>query len=138
MITALGGEEVAKPYLNKLGLTGIKSDIQYGYTLALGAGEITMLDLTNAYMNLSNTKPSEINPILEIRSRDGSLIYQKQPKQETEVIKPGIAYLIWKILSEPTNRLPGWISKFNVPGLSLAIKSGTSNVKTDKGNRPRD
>jgi membrane peptidoglycan carboxypeptidase len=113
--------------------------VEYGYTLALGAAEVTMLDLANAYAHLSTTQPAVINPILEIRSRDGSLIYQKTPVQQPEVIKPGIAYLIWKILSDPANRLPGWVTKFNINGLTMALKTGTSNMKTDKGNNlPRD
>jgi len=138
MITALWWEELAKPFLQKLGLSWVKSNVEYWYTLALWAAEITMMQLANAYMHLSNTKPAFIDPILEIRSRDGSLIYQREVKQQEEVIKPWVSYLMWKILSEPTNRLPWWISKFNVAWLSLAIKSWTSNAKTDKGNRPRD
>jgi hypothetical protein len=43
------------------------------------------------------------------------LIYQKQVVKEPNVIQPGIGYLLWKVLSEPANRLAGWISKFNVP-----------------------
>jgi len=73
-----------------------------------------MLQLAQAYTYLSAVTPAEINPILEIRSRDGSLIYQKEVKQKEEIIKPGVSYLIWKILSEPGNRLAGWVSKFNV------------------------
>ncbi|HCB52150.1 TPA: hypothetical protein DEP21_06385 [Patescibacteria group bacterium] len=97
-----------------------------------------MLQLAKAYTYLSAVTPAEINPILEIRSRDGSLIYQKEVVQKEKIIEPGISYLIWKILSDPGNRLAGWVSKFNVKGLSLALKTGTSNAKTDKGNRPRD
>jgi hypothetical protein len=73
-----------------------------------------MLNLTNAYMHLSTSKPAEINPILEIRSRDGSLIYEKEIKEQKEVIAPGIKSLMRKILSEPANRLAGWVSKFNI------------------------
>lgn len=138
MFLALGGEEVAKPYLMSLGLSGIQKNIEYGYTLALGAGEVSMLELANAYMHLSTATPAIIDPILEIRSRDGSLIYQKKVIKQTEVVKSWIWYLVWKMLSEPANRLAGWVSKFNVAGLSLAIKTGTSNAKTDKWNRPRD
>jgi membrane carboxypeptidase/penicillin-binding protein len=77
MITAIGGEIVAKPFLKQLGLSGINLNTEYGYTLALGAGEVTMLDLANAYSHLSTATPAVINPILEIRSRDGSLLYQR-------------------------------------------------------------
>lgn len=138
MFTALGWEEVAKPFLQSLGISGVQSNVEYGYTLALWAAEITMLQLAKAYTYLSAVTPAEINPILEIRSRDGSLIYQKEVVQKEKIIEPGISYLIWKILSDPGNRLAGWVSKFNVKGLSLALKTGTSNAKTDKGNRPRD
>lgn len=138
MILALWGETVAKPFLKDLWLVGVQDSVEYGYTLALGAAEVTMLDLANAYTHLSTNQPSEINPILEIRSRDGSLIYQKEEKKQKEVIPWWIRYLLWSILSEPSNRLAGWVSKFNVQWLSLALKSGTSNVKTDRGNRPRD
>lgn len=48
-----------------------------------------MLDLANAYSHLSTDTPAVINPILEIRSRDGSLLYQRTGQQlQTEVIKP--------------------------------------------------
>lgn len=138
MIIALWWESVAKPFLRDLGLVWVKDAVEYWYTLALWAAEVTMLDLANAYEHLSTKEPAEINPILEIRSRDGSLIYQKEEKKQKEVIPWGIRYLLWNILSDPANRLAGWVSRFNVPGLSLALKTGTSNVKTDKGNRPRD
>lgn len=136
---ALGGEEAIKPYLQKIWLEGVKDNIQYGYTIALWAAELTMLELVNWYMHLSaQGKPAAIEPILEIRGQDGSLVYQKKVVMQPEVIKPWVAYLLWKILSDPANRLAGWVSKFNVSGLTYALKSWTSNAKTDKGNRPRD
>lgn len=138
MILALWGEAIAKPFLRDLWLVWVKDTVEYWYTLALWAAEVTMLDLANAYTHLSINEPAEINPILEIRSRDGSLIYQKEEKKQKEVIPSGVRYLLWNILSDPANRLPWWISRFNVQGLSLALKTGTSNVKTERGNRPRD
>lgn len=138
MILALWWETVAKPFLRDLWLVGVQDSVEYGYTLALWAAEITMLDLANAYSHLSINQPAEINPILEIRSRDGSLIYKKEDKKQKEVIPWWIRYLLWSILSEPTNRLAGWVSRFNVQWLSLALKTGTSNVKTERWNRPRD
>lgn len=138
MILALWWESVAKPYLRDLWLVGVRDSIEYGYTLALWAAEIAMLNLTNAFSHLSTTQPAEINPILEIRSRDGSLIYKKENVKQKEVIPGWIRYLLWNILSKSENRLAGWISKFNVQGLTLAIKTWTSNVKTDRWNRPRD
>lgn len=138
MYLAVGGEDVAKPYLQSLGMSGILDSIHYGYPLALGAGETTMLELASAYSHLTTETPGELNPILEIKANDGSLLYQKEVQEKEEIIPAGIKYLMWKILSEPNNRLAGWVTKFNVSGLTYALKTGTSNVKTDRGNRPRD
>ena len=83
-----------------------------------------MLDLANAYAHLSIDTPAVINPILEIRARDGSLLYQRTGQAlQAEVIKPGIRYLLWKILSDPVNRVVGWVSKFNVAGLTFGLKT---------------
>jgi membrane peptidoglycan carboxypeptidase len=139
LFEAVGGEEVVKPYFQQLGLSGILTDRDYGYPLALGAGEVTMLELAEAYAYLTTSTPAELNPILEITASDGSLIYQKEVKEkETDLVPDGIKYLMRKILSDPNNRLPGRVSKFNVAGLTYALKTGTSNVKTPTGNRPRD
>jgi hypothetical protein len=74
-----------------------------------------MLDFANAYSHLTTSTPAIINPILEVRSRDGSILYQKTGQNlQEEVIKPGIVSLMWKILADTANRIPGWENKFNV------------------------
>jgi hypothetical protein len=48
-----------------------------------------MMEMANAYANLSTDTPAVINPILEIRSTDGSILYQKTGESlRDEVIKP--------------------------------------------------
>ncbi|NCO97876.1 hypothetical protein GW864_01700 [bacterium] len=48
-----------------------------------------MLDLANGYMHLSaQGKPAKIDPILEIKGRDGTLIYQKKVVMQKEIVKP--------------------------------------------------
>lgn len=139
MFLAAGGEEAIKPFLQKLGLVSLKDTTEYGYPLTLGAGEITMLELATAYSHLSaQGEPAEIDPILEVKARDGSLLYQKEVKKLDRVIPAGVTYLMRDILSNPANMPPAWAGMFGVRGMKLAIKSGTSNVKTDKGNRARD
>lgn len=136
---ALGWEEAIKPFLQQLWLSGVKDNVQYWYTLALGAAEITMLELANGYMHLSaQGKPAKVDPILEIKGRDGTIVYQKKVVMQKEVVKPGVAFLLWKILSDPANRIPGRLGKFNVSWLTYALKSWTSNAKTTRWNRPRD
>ncbi len=139
VITALGWETVAKPFLQKLWLSGVSDNIEYWYTLALGAAEVTMMEMANAYAHLSTDTPAVINPILEIRSTDGSILYQKTGENlRDEVIKPWVRFLVWNILSNPANGIIWWLNKFTVSGLKFGLKTGTSNAKTDRGNRPRD
>lgn len=139
VFTALGGEVVAKPFLKSLWLSGISDNVEYWYPLALWAAEVTMLEFANAYSHLTTTTPAIINPILEIRSRDGSILYQKTWENlQKQIIQPGIISLVRKILSDPANRIPGRENKFTVSGLKYALKTWTSNAKTDKGNRARD
>ena len=66
-----------------------------------------MLEFANAYSHLTTSTPAIINPILEIRSRDGSILYQKAEQNlQKEIIKPGIVSLMWKILADTANRIP--------------------------------
>ena len=60
----------------------------YGYPLALGAGEVNMLELAAAYSHLTTTTPAEINPLLEITGPDGSILYKKEVVEKEELI-PG-------------------------------------------------
>ena len=138
MFLALWGEQVAKPFLQSLWLSGVKNQIEYGYPLSLGAAEVSMLELASAYTHLSTTTPAKLNPILEIRGSNGSILYTKEPEIQQNVIKPGIVSLMWKILSDPSNRIGAWATKFNVRGLTYALKTGTSNVRTEKASLPRD
>lgn len=123
LFLALGGESVAKPFLQKLGLAGIKDSIEYGYPLSLGAGEVSMLELANAYSHLTREEPAVIDPILEIRTSDGKILYEKETKFQEKTIDAGVISLLWKILATPSNRLAGWVGKFNVAGFNYALKS---------------
>ncbi len=76
---SLGGENVMKNFLRNIGLKSLNEKVGYGYPLAIGAGEVKMLELANAYMHLSaGGKPATINPILEIRKPEGDILYKKE------------------------------------------------------------
>ena len=137
MFLAEWWEAVVKPFLKSLGLP-LLDDMNYWYPLAIWAAEISLLEFANAYRYLTTETPAEINPILEITAADWSVLYKKEVKESEDLIPAWVRYLIWKILSEPANRLAGWVNKFNVSGLTYALKTWTSNMKTEKWNRPRD
>lgn len=137
MFVAVWWEVVVKPFLKSLWLP-LSDDINYWYPLSIWAAEVSLLEFAGAYSYLTTDTPAEINPILEITSADGSVLYKKEVIEKENLIPAWVRYLIWKILSEPSNRLAGWVSKFNVSGLTYALKTWTSNMKTEKWNRPRD
>lgn len=139
MFLALWWEAVAKPWLKSMWLESLSDSIEYGYPMALWAGEVTMLEMADAYMQLSRQgERTTINPILEIRASDGSLLYEKEVEKKESVLQPSAASLIRDILSNTANMPSWWVNMFSVRNLKLAIKSWTSNVQTDRGNRPRD
>ncbi|NOZ45012.1 MAG: hypothetical protein GXP45_07930 [bacterium] len=105
-------------------MKSLQNNRNYGYPMALGAGEIEMQELVQSYMHLSaKGKPAEINPILEITTKDGGIVYEKEVKKTKEIIPPGIAYILRSILSNKGNMPPSRVSKYSVAGLNLAIKS---------------
>ena len=137
MFIAEWWEWVVKPFLKSLWLP-LSDDINYWYPLAIWAAEISLLEFASAYSYLTTETPAEINPILEITAADWSVLYKKEVVEKEDKIPAWIKYLIWKILSDPNNRLAGWVNKFNVSWLTYALKTWTSNMKSEKWNLPRD
>lgn len=141
MYFAVWWQDTLVPFMNQLWIASYNPQKDYGYPLSIWAGELKMLELTNAYMHLSAMwRPAKINPILEIRGADWQIIYQKQPQQQKQVIPEWVAYLTWKILADSANLPPAWVNNFLVRWLTYANKSWTTNLKDPKTNKslPRD
>jgi membrane carboxypeptidase/penicillin-binding protein PbpC len=141
MFFSVGGENAVKSFLSSLGIRDLEGWAKfYGYPLSIWASEMKMIDLTNAYMHLSALgKPAKINPILEIRWPDNSLLYKKEVALQEQVIPTGVAYLIWKILSDNSNLPADWVRQFTAPWkLVMATKSGTTNIVKGEEKLPRD
>jgi|GEM_PF-1301364 len=116
MYFAAGQQEEFIQFAKKMGVQSLNSDASYGPSMAIGSAEMQMLELANLYGHLSaQGKPGTVDPILEIRAKDGTIIYKKEEKQQEQVIPSGVAYLMWKILSDPANLPPSWINQFKFP-----------------------
>ena len=123
------GERKVKAFLQALWLKTISNKIYYGYPLAIWAAEVRMIDFAQAYIQLSNIDEAvNINPILEIRNHDGSIIYKKKISKRKQIIPKSVIYMMWSILSDPANRPPSWNKVEQVPQLTLATKSWTTNI----------
>lgn len=127
-----GGEEPIVSFVEDFGIESLNHDGNYGWPLALGAGEITMLELVNAYAVFA-TQGSylEASPILKIENADGEVLEQWEEPEAEQVLDEQVAYLINDILSDTEYRLG---SNLTVTGQNNAAKTGTSNKKLDNGN----
>ncbi|MCC6793234.1 MAG: hypothetical protein IT336_16235, partial [Thermomicrobiales bacterium] len=77
----------------------------YGLSLALGAGEVQLLEHTNAYATFANNGAYvAANPILKIEDGQGNVLYDverdKPWEQATQAIKAEYAYQITSILTD--------------------------------------
>lgn len=105
-----------------------------GLSASLGGGETKLLDLTSAYGVFANGgKKVDVSGILEITDFRGKKIYQKKQDKGREVLSPEISFIISHILSDNVARFDtfGASSYLNVPGKTVAVKTGTTNDKRD-------
>jgi 1A family penicillin-binding protein len=123
----------------RLGITTWEEKNRFGLSLTLGGGEVTMLDLAQAYSVLANLgKKVPLNPLISV-SNHRQVWYQKESTkfsqllQAEEVLDPGIAFLINDILSDNQARVIGFgpHSLLNIPNKKVAVKTGTSNNLRD-------
>jgi membrane peptidoglycan carboxypeptidase len=116
------------------------SDYGLGISLALGGGEVSPLQLTNAYATFANLgKYVEATPIIRIEKSDGTIF--KDPKtgkdvdnsksvpQGQQVMDPGNAYLVTSVLTDNKARTPifGASSPLILRDRPVAAKTGTTN-----------
>ena len=101
----------------------------YGLSVALGGGEVTLLELTAAYTVFANNgcyiKPRSI---LRILDHDGNQIYQAEPPLKEKVLNPEYAWQITSILSDNSARADAFGAD-SILNLSFptAVKTGTTN-----------
>jgi penicillin-binding protein 1A len=125
---AAGQEEKIKPFLQWLWLTSIDNNHEYWYSLALWAWEVSMLEMAQAYSALSQLWNSvEINPILEIKDKEWEILYTKKVEKKESGLVAWVAYLMWEILSNPSNMPWWWVNYYSIKWLKYWVKSGTSN-----------
>jgi membrane peptidoglycan carboxypeptidase len=116
-----------------MGLSTITDPARYGLSLVLGGGEITLLELTNAYgVFADNGIYHKQQGILEIRDRDDSIL-QKFSLSETEVLPENVTTLISSVLSDNIARTPtyGAASALYFKDRPVAVKTGTTNDYKD-------
>lgn len=111
------------------GITTLSTASHYGLSLALGAAEVRLIDLTSAYGTFANEGVH--NPatgILSITDGSGNVLEEFTP-QPVQVIDPGVTHDISAMLSDNDARQPEFPanSPLYFPGYEVAVKTGTTN-----------
>lgn len=132
----LGGLENFIASSSAFGLKTYTDPTKYGPSLALGGGEVTMLDMATAYSVLANTgNRVDLNPILKVADKNGKVL-EEAPKlpSNTRVISEGSAFIVSHLLLDNGARTAafGPSSYLNVSGHpEVSVKTGTTNDKRD-------
>ena len=116
----------------KLGITSLTRE-DYGLSLTLGGGEVSLIEMTEAYAVIANGG-RRVPPvsILRILDHTGNIVFEYQTPPGDQVIRPEHAFLISSILSDNEARTPmfGENSVLALP-FQAAAKTGTSNDYRD-------
>jgi penicillin-binding protein 1C len=112
----------------RLGITTLTRN-DYGLSLTLGGGDVSLIDMTSAYSVFANggQKMPSVS-ILKITDFAGNIIYEYKPQAGEQVISAEHAYLISSILSDNEARsfTFGRHSALNL-SFPVAAKTGTTN-----------
>lgn len=115
-------------FAEKIGISTLTRE-DYGLSLSLGGGDVTLLELTNAYATVANGG-RKVAPVAITKIVDhlGNVVYEYHQAEGDQVIRAEHAYLISSILSDNQARSPmfGSNSVLNLP-FQVAAKTGTTN-----------
>jgi penicillin-binding protein 1C len=118
----LTGLERFHARLRELGLSSLTEAADfYGYSLALGSGDVSLLELTNAYRTLAN---GGLQGSVTLRAR--------QPERKRRVLDEGAAFIVGDILSDRASRSVSFgLRNELATSFWSAVKTGTSKDMRD-------
>lgn len=129
----LVGVQNAINLAKNMGITSLSNSNQYGLTLVLGGGEVSLLEMTSAYGVFANDGVRvPYAAILKIEDTTGAVLEEYTPKS-TLVLNPESARRVSDILSDNVARAPlfGSNSLVYFGGRDVAAKTGTTNDNKD-------
>jgi 1A family penicillin-binding protein len=114
----------------QLGITTLKDPSQYGYSLVLGAAEVPLVQMTNAYATFANQGVhNDPISILEITDKQNHVVYSA-PSTSQQVVTPAVSYIISNILSD-NNAKQETFGNALANRFNAAVKTGTTENYVD-------
>jgi penicillin-binding protein 1C len=117
-------------FAKKMGITSLKGENDYGLPLVLGAAEVPLIEMTNAYATFANAGTwNEYYVIEEVRDKNGKVIETHSPATR-QVLSDGAAYVISAMLSDNKARSDVFGDALTI-SRQAAVKTGTTNDYKD-------
>lgn len=122
------GIEDTVDFLKQLGITSVVDPQNYDLSLALGGGQISLLELSSAYAAFASGGIYYGNhTIMDIQSPEGEILYTPARSAPQERIDPRVAWLISDILSDDSARITGFGANSTLKiDRPAAVKTGTT------------
>lgn len=117
-------------YSKQLGITSLTNPSDYGLSLVLGAGEVPLVQMAQAYGVFANQgERNTPTTILQITNKKGEEIYKHTP-DSVHVLSPETSFIISSILSDNEARAEEFGAALNL-SRPAAVKTGTTNDYKD-------
>lgn len=129
----LVGVQEAAIFAKKLGITSLTNAPRYGLSLVLGGAEVSLLELSNAYLTFSqNGTYRKHTGILNVKDKKGKVL-EEYKDNGYQVISEEVAAKISSILTDNNARARtfGYNSQLYFGGRDVAAKTGTTNNVKD-------
>jgi 1A family penicillin-binding protein len=123
---------------SSMGITTFSEPEKYGLSLTLGGGEVTMLEMAQAYGVFANSGYKiTLHPILKIIDSHGKVLDSYSPPSSPifgkKILPEGVAFIISDILADNNARLLefGANSSLRIKDQTVSVKTGTTNDLRD-------
>lgn len=130
----LNGVEDMIATASAMGISTFTDPQRYGLSLTLGGGEITMLDMTEAFGVFANSGYKiNLHPILKVTDAQGKILEEYKvlpsPIFGKRILPPEVTYIISHILLDNNARSLefGLNSPLRIGGYPISVKTGTTN-----------
>ncbi len=134
-VAKVTGVEAIVATATAMGISTYTDPQNYGLSIALGGGEVKMVDMNVAFGTFANSGiRQDLNMILRVEDNNGNEIYKYEWIPGDRAISRETAYLIQSVLSDDGARgmVFGRGSKLNIKDHpEVAVKTGTTNDLRD-------
>jgi len=116
-----------------MGISTLTDADRYGLTLALGSGEVKLIEMTHAYGVFANEGvKAEPRSILKIEDNQGNIVFENDVITN-RVLDRNVSLMVSDVLNDNVARTPLWgaNSQVNFPGRDVASKTGSTNDMKD-------